>query len=99
MEQSKQITNLRGILAIAVGGWVLLSLFARSYMSTYNTPLGQLALGLIVVGFILTVLWFVRLARPVMGARFLEDVDEGDTRAAGTSPASRRASTATGRSL
>ena len=99
VEQSKQITNLRGILAIAVGGWVLLSLFARSYMSTYNTPLGQLALGVIVVGFILTVLWFVRLARPVMGARFLEDVDEADPRAAGTSPASRRAATATGRSL
>src|SRR6478609_1684311 len=35
-EQSKQITNLRGILAVTVGAWVLLTLFARPYMTPYS---------------------------------------------------------------
>lgn len=92
VEQSKQITNLRGILAITVGAWVLLSLFARTYMSPYSTPLGQLALAVIVGGFIVTVLWFVRLARPVMGAQFLEDVDDTPARGA-VIPSGRTAAT------
>jgi hypothetical protein len=75
-EQSKQITNLRGILAITVGAWVLLSIFARSYMAPYSEPAGQVALAVIVVGFGLTLAWFARLARPVMGARFLQDVTD-----------------------
>lgn len=80
-EQSKQISNLRGILAVTVGAWVLLSIFARTYMAPYSQPAGQLALGVIVLGFGLTLLWFSRLARPVLGARFLEDLptDEPST--------------------
>lgn len=73
-EQSKQISNLRGILAVTVGAWVLLTLFARTYMTPYSQPAGQLALGVIVAGFGLTLWWFARLARPVLGARFLEDL-------------------------
>jgi hypothetical protein len=73
-EQSKQISNLRGILAVTVGAWVLLTLFARTYMTPYSQPAGQLALGVIVAGFGLTLVWFARLARPVLGARFLEDL-------------------------
>ena len=73
-EQSKQISNLRGILAVTVGAWVLLTLFARTYMAPYSQPSGQLALGVIVAGFGLTLGWFSRLARPVLGARFLEDL-------------------------
>jgi tight adherence protein B len=76
-EQSKQISNLRGILAVTVGAWVLLSIFARTYMTPYSEPAGQLALGLIVAGFGLTLAWFARLARPVLGARFLEDLPAG----------------------
>ncbi len=83
-EQSKQISNLRGILAVTVGAWVLLSIFARTYMAPYSQPAGQLALGVIVLGFGLTLLWFSRLARPVLGARFLEDLptDEPSTQQA-----------------
>ena len=73
-EQSKQISNLRGILAVTVGAWVLLTLFARTYMTPYSQPAGQLALGVITAGFGLTLWWFARLARPVLGARFLEDL-------------------------
>ena len=75
-EQSKQISNLRGILGVTVGAWVLLSIFARTYMAPYSQPSGQVALGVIVAGFGLTLAWFARLARPVLGARFLQDITD-----------------------
>ena len=74
-EQTKQISSVRGILAVTVGFWVLLAIFAHTYMAPYNTLAGQLALGVIVAGFGFTLAWFRRLAQPVVGARFLEDVD------------------------
>jgi hypothetical protein len=58
-----------------VGFWVLLAIFAREYMTPYNTVLGQVALTVIIAGFGFTLAWFRRLARPVIGARFLQDVD------------------------
>jgi len=73
-EQSKQTSNLRGILAITVGAWVLLTVFAHTYMTPYSQPAGQVALGVIVAGFGFTLTWFARLSRPVLGSRFLEDV-------------------------
>ena len=73
-EQTKSISNVRGILAVTVGFWVLLALFARSYMAPYTAIPGQLALGVIVAGFGFTLAWFQRLSRPVVGARFLEDL-------------------------
>ncbi len=81
-EQTKQISSVRGILAVTVGFWVLLAIFAHTYMAPYNTVAGQLALAVIVAGFGFTLAWFRRLAQPVVGARFLEDVDtpqDGDT--------------------
>ena len=75
-EQSKQISNLRGILGVTVGAWVLLSIFARTYMAPYSQPSGQVALGVIVAGFGLTLAWFARLARPVLGTRFLQDITD-----------------------
>lgn len=72
-EQSKQISNLRGILTVTVGAWVLLTIFARPYMAPYSEPAGQFALAVIVAGFGLTLVWFARLSRPVLGARFLTD--------------------------
>jgi len=74
-EQTKQISSVRGILAVTVGFWVLLAIFAREYMTPYNTVLGQVALTVIIAGFGFTLAWFRRLARPVIGARFLQDVD------------------------
>jgi len=73
-EQSKQISNVRAILAVTVGFWVLLAIFARTYMSPYSQAGGQVALGVIVLGFGLTLAWFARLSRPVVGARFLQDL-------------------------
>ncbi len=75
-EQSKQITNLRGILAVTVGAWILLTIFARTYMAPYSQPAGQVALMVIVAGFGLTQAWFARLSRPVQGALFLQDVTD-----------------------
>lgn len=75
-EQSKQITNLRGILAITVGAWILLTIFARTYMAPYSQPTGQAALMVIVAGFAVTLAWFARLSRPVQGALFLQDVTD-----------------------
>ena len=72
-EQTKQISSVRGILAVTVGFWVLLAIFAHTYMAPYNTIAGQLALGVIVAGFGFTLAWFRRLAQPVVGARFLEN--------------------------
>ena len=74
-EQTKQISSVRGILAVTVGFWVLLAIFAHTYMAPYNTVAGQLALGVIVAGFGFTLAWFRRLAQPVVGARFLENPD------------------------
>jgi len=65
---------VRAILAVTVGFWVLLAIFARTYMSPYSQAGGQVALGVIVLGFGLTLAWFARLSRPVVGARFLQDL-------------------------
>lgn len=78
-EQTKQISNVRSILAVTVGFWVLLAIFARSYMAPYTAIGGQLALGVIVAGFGVTLAWFQRLSRPVVGARFLEDLHDTPT--------------------
>ncbi len=74
-EQTKSISNVRGILAVTVGFWVLLAIFARSYLAPYASIGGQLALGVIVAGFGFTLAWFQRLSRPVVGARFLQESD------------------------
>ncbi len=73
-EQTKQVGNIRMILGVTVLVWVLLAIFARSYMAPYNTVAGQVALGVIVAGFALTLGWLRRLSRPVVGARFLQDL-------------------------
>jgi len=78
-EQTKSISNVRGILTVTVGFWVLLAIFARSYMAPYASITGQLALGVIVAGFGFTLAWFQRLSRPVVGARFLQDFDTATT--------------------
>ena len=60
---------------------MLLTIFARTYMAPYSQPSGQVALGVIVAGFGLTLAWFARLARPVLGARFLRGPpDDAGTR-------------------
>ena len=74
-EQKKAISNIRMILGLTVLVWVGLSLFARSYMAPYSAPGGQVALALIVVGFGLTIWWLQKLSQPVVGARFLRDLD------------------------
>jgi len=75
-EQKKAVSNIRMILGLTVIVWVGLSLFARSYMAPYNTIGGQIALALIVAGFGATIWWLQKLSRPVVGARFLQDLDE-----------------------
>jgi len=76
-EQKKAVSNIRMILGLTVIVWVGLSLFARSYMAPYSTVGGQLALTLIVVGFAATIWWLQKLSRPVVGSRFLQDLDPG----------------------
>lgn len=75
-EQKKAVSNVRMILAVTVIVWVGLSIFAHSYMGPYNTVVGQIALTLIVAGFAGTIAWLQRLSRPVVGARFLADLDD-----------------------
>jgi len=76
-EQKKAVSNIRMILGLTVIVWVGLSLFARSYMAPYSTVGGQLALTLIVAGFAATIWWLQKLSRPVVGSRFLQDLDPG----------------------
>ena len=76
-EQKKAVSNIRMILGLTVIVWVGLSLFARSYMAPYSTVGGQLALTLIVAGFAGTIWWLQKLSRPVVGSRFLQDLDPG----------------------
>ncbi len=76
-EQKKAVSNIRMILGLTVIVWVGLSLFARSYMAPYSTVGGQLALTLIVAGFAATIWWLQKLSRPVVGSRFLQDLDTG----------------------
>jgi tight adherence protein B len=76
-EQKKAVSNIRMILGLTVIVWVGLSLFARSYMAPYSTVGGQVALTLIVAGFAGTIWWLQKLSRPVVGSRFLQDLDPG----------------------
>ena len=85
-EQTKQISNVRAILAVTVGFWVLLAIIAHDYMTPYNTLAGQVALGVIVAGFGFTLAWIARLSRPVLGARFLQDLDESPDTPTGPGP-------------
>jgi Flp pilus assembly protein TadB len=85
-EQTKAISNVRGILTVTVVFLVLLAVFARPYMAPYSSVAGQVALGGIVSGFGLTLSWLHRLSRPVVGARFLQDVDEPTSPPAGRVP-------------
>lgn len=75
-EQKKAVSNIRMILGLTVIVWVGLSLFARSYMQPYSTVGGQIALTLIVAGFAGSIGWLQKLSRPVVGARFLTDLDD-----------------------
>ena len=85
-EQTKQVANIRMILTVTVAVWVLLAIFARPYMAPYNTIAGQTALGVIVAGFAATLGWLARLSRPVVGARFLQDLTDQPGAAPGVSP-------------
>ena len=86
-EQKKAVSNIRMILGLTVIVWVGLSLFARSYMAPYSTVGGQLALTLIVAGFAATIWWLQKLSRPVVGSRFLQDLDPGTPADADPGPA------------
>ena len=98
-EQQKAVSNIRMILALTVIVWVGLSLFAREYMAPYATVTGQVALAVIVAGFAATIWWLQKLSRPVVGARFLQDLEDPHTphdntrnAASGASPFPRPAS-------
>lgn len=86
-EQTKSISNVRGILAVTVVFWVLLAIFARTYMAPYGSLGGQLALGVIVAGFGFTLAWFQRLSRPVVGPRFLADLNDAPVTGSADGPA------------
>ena len=75
-EQKKAVSNIRMILGLTVVVWAGLSVFARSYMAPYSSIGGQIALALIVAGFIVTIWWLQKLSRPVVGARILQDLDD-----------------------
>lgn len=85
-EQHKAVANIRMILAVTAGFWVLLALFARPYLAPYHSVAGQVALTVIVAGFAATIGWLRRLSRPVLGARLLPDPNTDPTAAPATHP-------------
>jgi tight adherence protein B len=69
-----QMDSIRGLVILTVSVWVLSAVFLGQYLTPYSTPLGQIALLVIVSVFALAMVWLRRLTRPVVGARFLADL-------------------------
>jgi tight adherence protein B len=75
-EAAKPMNSIRGLVILTALVWVLSVVFLREYMAPYSAPDGQLALVVIVGDFALGMAWLRRLTRPVVGARFLTDLDD-----------------------
>jgi tight adherence protein B len=75
-ERTKPMNSIRGLVILTAVVWVLSVVFLREYMAPYSSPDGQIALVVIVGDFALGMLWLRRLTRPVVGARFLAELDE-----------------------
>ncbi len=65
------------VVGVSVGTALLLAVFNRSYVATYDSVTGQLVLAVVVGLFALGFLWLRRLARYEMPQRFLTSAETG----------------------
>jgi len=72
-ERAKPRANARTIVTATLGMIALMVLFARSYLSPYGSPAGELALLLVVGVFAVALRWMRRLANPPENVRVLVD--------------------------
>jgi hypothetical protein len=74
-ERAKPRANMRTIV-IVTGALVLgMMLFARTFLSSYATPVGQLLLAAVLVVFAMALRWMRRLSEPPAAARVLTEPD------------------------
>ena len=74
-ERAKPRANMRTIVVVTLVLAVAMTLFARTFLSGYSTPLGQMALLLDVVLFGTALRWMRRLSDPPRPPRVLVDPD------------------------
>lgn len=74
-ERAKPRANMRTIVVVTLLLVVAMTLFARTFLSGYSTPLGQVALLLDVVLFGTALRWMRRLSDPPRPPRVLVDPD------------------------
>ncbi|WP_336031636.1 type II secretion system F family protein [Geodermatophilus sp. FMUSA9-8] len=74
-ERAKPRANMRTIVVVTLVLVVAMTLFARTFLSGYSTPLGQVALLLDVVLFGTALRWMRRLSDPPRPPRVLVDPD------------------------
>ncbi|MFQ1003701.1 type II secretion system F family protein [Modestobacter sp. SSW1-42] len=74
-ERAKPRANMRTIVVVTLVLVVAMTLFAHTFLSGYSTPLGQVALLLVVVLFGTALRWMRRLSDPPRPPRVLVDPD------------------------
>ena len=74
-ERAKPRSNMRTIVVVTLVLVVGMTLFARTFLSGYSTPLGQVALLVVVAIFATALRWMRRLSDPVKPPRVLFDPD------------------------
>jgi Flp pilus assembly protein TadB len=74
-ERAKPRANMRTIVVVTLVLVVAMTLFARTFLSGYSTPLGQAALLLVIVLFGTALRWMRRLSDPPRPPRVLVDPD------------------------
>jgi Flp pilus assembly protein TadB len=74
-ERAKPRSNMRTIVVVTLVLVVGMTLFARTFLSGYSTPFGQIALLAVVAIFATSLRWMRRLSDPVKPPRVLFDPD------------------------
>jgi tight adherence protein B len=74
-ERAKPRSNMRTIVVVTLVLVVGMTLFARTFLSGYSTPFGQIALLVVVAIFATSLRWMRRLSDPVRPPRVLVDPD------------------------
>ena len=72
-ERAKPRSNMRTIVVVTLVLVVGMTLFARTFLSGYSTPVGQIALLAVVAIFATSLRWMRRLSEPVKPPRVLFD--------------------------
>ncbi|CCG02722.1 type II secretion system F family protein [Blastococcus saxobsidens] len=74
-ERAKPRSNMRTIVVVTLVLVIGMTLFARTFLSGYSTPFGQIALLAVVAIFATSLRWMRRLSDPVKPPRVLFDPD------------------------